>query len=88
MLGTLRCRSCVLAADLGFIRVTPKSESTAHESLQNKTDNLEWNQLTQFTELTQLRLDFVLSSAECRLQSQPGNARVCYPRRDRNTDLI
>ena len=24
MLGTLRCRSCVLAADLGFIRVTPR----------------------------------------------------------------
>jgi hypothetical protein len=63
-------------------------ESTAHEELQFTTDNSEWNQLTQFTELTQLRLDFVLSSAECRLQSQPGNARVCYPRRDRNTDLI
>ena len=69
-----------------FIQV--KIRSTAHESSQIKTDNLEWNQLTQFTELTQLRLDFVLSSAECRLQSQPGNARVCYPRRDRNTDLI
>ena len=77
--------------DLFYIKseyVLFKFRSTAHESLQNKTDNLEWNQLTQFTELTQLRLDFVLSSAECRLQSQPGNARVCYPRRDRNTDLI
>ena len=53
--------------DLFYIKseyVLFKFRSTAHESLQNKTDNLEWNQLTQFTELTQLRLDFVLSSAE------------------------
>ena len=69
-----------------FIQV--KIRSTSFKELQVQTDNLEWNQLTQFTELTQLRLDFVLSSAECRLQSQSGNARVCYPRRDRNTDLI
>ena len=76
----------ITLSQLCFIQVLTRS--TSQEELQNKTDNLEWNQLTPFTELTQLRLDFVLSGAECRLQSQPGNARVCYPRRDRNTDLI
>ena len=78
--------TCFTLSQNMFIQV--KIRSTSFKELQVQTDDLEWNQLTQFTELTQLRLDFVLSSAECRLQSQPGNARVCYPRRDRNTDLI